>query len=392
MISPKVATRRIDRLLELLSIDGGPGHESAVAEYLTEQALAAGVEAKRVASDAAHKKIGFGERGNLIVKLGGRGMRASRRMLSAHMDTVPLCVGNQPKVDGDWIRGVDPSKALGGDDRSGCAVLLSILCELAESEIEYPPLTFLWSVQEEVGLRGAKNINAAKLGQPSAGFNFDGRSPSTIVTGATGDIGIEITIHGLASHAGVRPEGGTSAAIVFARALHALVEDGWHGQIRKGRQTGTSNVGVLSGGAATNVVMDSLTVRAEVRSHSKTFRAKILKAWRSAFERAAAETVSADGHSASIEWQDELKYEAFALSRTSPVVRMAKAAVKQIGLDPELVVGNGGLDANWLTENGIPTVTFGCGQHGIHTVEEKLHVPSYLQACDLGWHIATSGE
>lgn len=381
---------RLQRLLSLLAVPGGPGDESQVAEAIRGEMLAAGVASSHISFDQAHKKIGAGHCGNMIVKLPGRGMKAPRRMISAHMDTVPLCVGNSPRVDGDWIYGRDPKKALGGDDRAGCAVVLNTVCELATSDVPHPPLTFLFTVQEEVGLRGAKHVSQSKLGNPAIGFNFDGRAPETIVIGATGDVGIDITIRGLASHAGVRPEAGVSAAAVFAKALAELVDGGWHGLIVKGKQAGSSNVGVLNGGAATNVVMDELKIRAEVRSHSPKFRVKIVSVWRKAFEDAAKSVRSVDGVTASIEWHDELKYESFALPRSSDAVKMATAAVKSVGLEPELVIGNGGLDANWLTANGVPIVTFGCGQHGIHTVEEKLHVPSFLNACDLALHLATS--
>lgn len=385
-----LAKSRLNRLLRLLAIPGGPGNEEGVVEFIRAELNAAGLADAAIRTDSAHRKIGHGNIGNLIVKLPARGLKGPRRMLSAHMDTVPLCVGNTPKVDGDWIFGTDKSKALGGDDRAGCAVLLNTLCELLGSDEPHPPLTFLWAVQEEVGLRGAKHVTAASLGNPQLGFNFDGRSPSLIVIGATGDIGIDITIRGLASHAGVCPEAGVSAAALFARALADLDRGGWHGQIAQGKQAGTSNVGVLQGGAATNVVMDELKIRAEVRSHSPAFRKKIVSVWRKAFEDAAAAVKNVDGKAASIEWQDELKYESFALKKSSEVVKLATAAVKSIGMEPEYVIGNGGLDANWLTANGIPTATFGCGQHGIHTVEERLHIPSFMEACELGHALATS--
>lgn len=374
---------RLGRLLRLLETPGGPGEETVVAEVIRDELVKAGVPAKSIRHDTAHKKIGSGQVGNLILRVPGRGIRGERRMLSAHMDTVPLCVGNRPTLAGDWIHGVDQTKALGGDDRSGCAVILNSACELFTSDVPHPPLTFLWTVQEEVGLRGAKQVSLASLGTPKLGFNFDGQSPEKMVIGATGDVGIEITVRGLASHAGVRPEAGVSAASIFAHAVADLTTNGWHGQIRKGRQSGTSNVGVLNGGAATNVVMDELHVRAEVRSHSSRFRERILANWRKAFEKAADRVVSVDGTRGSVAWNDELKYESFRLSRSAPVVRAGTKAIRNMGQAPEFVVGNGGLDANWLVANGIPTVTFGCGQHGIHTVNERLHIPSYLAACDL---------
>jgi tripeptide aminopeptidase len=42
-----------------------------------------------------------------------------------------------------------------------------------------------------------------------------------------------------------------------------------------------------------------------------------------------------------------------------------------------------------MVAHGIPTVTLGCGQQDIHTVNESLHVESFLQACQIGLQLAT---
>ena len=66
--------------------------------------------------------------------------------------------------------------------------------------------------------------------------------------------------------------------------------------------------------------------------------------------------------------------------------------IESLGLDPVLKISNGGLDANWMSAHGVPTVTLGCGQDGIHTVNERLHVDSFLQACAIGLKLATASE
>ncbi|MBM4076240.1 MAG: peptidase M20, partial [Planctomycetes bacterium] len=40
---------------------------------------------------------------------------------------------------------------------------------------------------------------------------------------------------------------------------------------------------------------------------------------------------------------------------------------------------------------GFPTVTLGCGQKDIHTINETLNVPNFLKACQIGMLLA-SGE
>ena len=68
------------------------------------------------------------------------------------------------------------------------------------------------------------------------------------------------------------------------------------------------------------------------------------------------------------------------------------SAVRTCGLEPEPRIINGGLDANWMTAHGLPTVTLGCGQSGIHTVKETLDVGQYLQACRIGLLLASGAE
>jgi tripeptide aminopeptidase len=50
----------------------------------------------------------------------------------------------------------------------------------------------------------------------------------------------------------------------------------------------------------------------------------------------------------------------------------------------KLRTSNGSLDANWLTKNGVPTITFGAGQNAIHTVEEWVNLDDYVD----GWGFA----
>ena len=75
------------------------------------------------------------ETGNLIVDLPGRGAMHNqpRIMFMTHMDTVPLCAGAKPKLTGRKI--VNEAKtALGGDNRAGCGVLVTLAAELAKQD------------------------------------------------------------------------------------------------------------------------------------------------------------------------------------------------------------------------------------------------------------------
>ena len=171
-----------------------------------------------------------------------------------------------------------------------------------------------------------------------------------------------------------------------------MVKNGWHGAIEKGRQAGTSNVGVIHGGEATNVVTDHVEIRAEARSHDPKFRLRIVKEIERAFQRAARQVRNTAGKCGSVKIDGRLDYESFRLPLDEPCVVAAKAAVEAEGREPELAISNGGLDANWLTARGIPTVTLGCGQRNIHTAQEELDIADFHLARRIALRLATGSE
>ena len=112
-----------DRLMRYLAIEGVTGHEKAIGEAIVADLKALGVPDAAIRFDTAHERIPLPtETGNLIVDLPGT--RPGKRLLfSTHLDTVPLCAGAKPRREGDRIVS-DGTTALGGDNRTGCALLV----------------------------------------------------------------------------------------------------------------------------------------------------------------------------------------------------------------------------------------------------------------------------
>ena len=377
---------------EMMAIPGRSGDEVAIMDFICQQLMAAGVAASELKFDDVHRRTPLGGQvGNLVLQFAGT-ERVPRRMISAHVDTVPICVGSRPMRKGGRIVSANRATGLGADDRAGVAVLLCTALAILRNNLPHPPLTFLWAVQEEVGLLGARFVKLNMLGKPRLAFNFDGGSPAKITIGATGGYRMDIDVRGVASHAGGAPADGVSAIAIAALAIADLVKNGWHGQIQKAGSVGTSNVGVIHGGEATNVVTDHVQVRAEARSHDPKFRERIVKEIHAAFQRAADTIRNTAGCGGTVEIDGRLDYEAFRLARDEPCVVAAAAAVKAEGHEPELAISNGGLDANWLTERGIPTVTLGCGQRNIHTSAEELDIAQFHLARRIALRLATGAE
>ena len=387
----------VARLMRFLAVEGVTGQEAAIGKDIVAALKEAGVPARAMRFDKANTRIALPtETGNLIVKLAGRGSlkTAAPILFMTHMDTVPLCAGAQPKLQKRKI--VNAAKtALGGDNRTGCAVLATLAATLMQHKPDHPPLTLLFTVREESGLWGARFLDKADLGGVKMGFNFDGSAANNVIIGAVGADRWEAEIFGRASHAGGAPEKGISATLILSKALASVHADGWFGQVAKKGQTGTSNVGPVSGahggsaGDATNVVTDYVHVAGESRSHDTKFFKQITAAYKSALTDAAKAVTNSEGKAGRVRFKTRTDYYPFRMKETLPVVKRARAAVTALGLQPDVRVANGGLDANWLVRHGIPTVTFGAGQNGAHTVDEWIDVGQFENACELAVQLAT---
>jgi len=116
----------------------------------------------------------------------------------------------------------------------------------------------------------------------------------------------------------------------------------------------------------------------------------ITSAYREAFQLAAKRVRAADDSHADVRFHSRLSYSPFLLGEDCSCVRRALSAARAIGLEPRCVRSNGGSDANWLVAHGVPTITFGAGEHNIHTLAEYVEVREFLLGCRLGLELAVS--
>jgi tripeptide aminopeptidase len=387
----------VDLLVRLLAIDSVTGQEAEIAAAIVEELKKVGVPVTAIRHDTANQRIPLPtEVGNLIVDLPGT-RPGPRLLFSTHLDTVPLCKGAKPRREGDRIVS-DGTTALGGDNGTGCAVLVALAKSLIQHRLPHPPITLLFTVREESGLHGARELDPKDLGGATMGFNVDSTHAAKLTIGAVGQQNWEVAIKGKAAHAGVAPERGISSTLVASVALTEASRGGWFGKVVKPEGRGSSNVGVFGGkdgkpaGDATNVVTDYVHILGEARSTNEAFAARIAQAFGEAFDKARAEVTDAEGATAEVTFHARAAYPPFTLDEAAPAVLRARKAAESIGLEPVTMISNGGLDANWLAGHGVPTVTFGAGQAEIHTVNEYVDIPEFALGCRLAVAIATMSE
>ena len=103
----------LELVMRLMAIPGRSCEESLVAQAVVDELTRIGIPGSAISFDTAHRRTPQpGQVGNLIVRLPGV-RQAPRLMLSAHLDTVPICVGCVPKRRGSVIYSANPHTGLG---------------------------------------------------------------------------------------------------------------------------------------------------------------------------------------------------------------------------------------------------------------------------------------
>jgi tripeptide aminopeptidase len=360
-------------LLELVQIDSVSREERDVAERIKAYCEELGAE---VFIDDAGGKVG-GNSGNVIARFPGTVPTAEPIMMSAHMDTVVPGKGVKPIVEGDIIR-TDGSTVLGGDDKSGCSVIIETIRCLQEQSIPHAPIDAVFSICEEVGLLGAKHLDMSKV-RAKYGLVFDSDDPGFLFTKGPSADHFEIKIFGLESHAGVAPEQGISAIRIAAEAISAM-------KLFRIDDETTANIGVIRGGEATNIITNLVTLRGEARSLDDAKldaqTAHILKCCEDA---AAKYEVTVDGVTtkARVEAHVTREYHAMDVSDDSRVVKLVKEAATRMGLEVKTLASGGGCDANIFNKRGIECANLGTGMRAIHTVKEWLDVKDMYASAEI---------
>ena len=349
-------------LIELIKIDSLSRRERDVALRLQCEMEDLGA---RVLIDDAGDKVG-GNVGNLIAHFPGTVAGAAPLLLSAHMDTVVPGEGILPIRDGDILR-TDGRTVLGGDDKSGVAIICEVLRVIRENGLRCGDVDVVFTICEEAGLIGAKCLDVSRL-RARTGLVLDSDSVGFLFTRAPAANRMEFRVFGLEAHAGVCPERGINAIQVAARGI---------AQMRLGRidHETTANIGVVEGGMAVNIVPNQVVLRGEARSHDPEKLARQTEHMQRCLEDAAACSVlELDGrrHSARIEAKIERDYDRMDVPESAPIVKLVHAAAKNLHLDVKTLATGGGCDANVLNQKGLVVANLSTGMREIHTVNEWL--------------------
>lgn len=360
-------------LLELVRIDSLSRRERACAMRLKREMEQLGGTCH---FDNTAEKV-KGEVGNLIAHFEGTVPGAAPLLICAHMDTVSPGEGVRPIVEGDIIR-TDGTTVLGGDDKSGCAVICEAIHQLREQNIPHGPIDVVFTICEEVGLLGAKNLEL-DLFEAREGLVFDSDSPGLLFVRAPGAQTLSFKVIGYEAHAGMAPERGLSAIKIAAEAIAAM---------RLGRidDETTANLGFIQGGRAINIVPNEVVVRGEARSRNPEKLTAQVNHMIDCFKQAVARaTLTLDGKqiAASLDYSADAQYQAMNIPEDAPIVRKVIEAARRTGRAVNTAATGGGCDANIFNHRGLTVANLGTGMRDIHTVREWLDVKDMVATAEV---------
>ena len=355
--------RILSEFLELVQIDSPSSKEGKIAKVLVEKLEALGLE---VEIDHAGE-IMNGETGNVIATL--KGNREGRTILfSSHMDTVSPGIGVKPIVDEEnGIITSDKTTVLGSDDKAGIAAILEGIRLIKENNIDHADIQVAFSIWEEGGLHGAKNMDYSKINAEMAFVLDSGGSPGEIITQAPAQDAILVKIKGKPAHAGVQPEAGISAIMVASRAINNM------NLLRIDEET-TANIGIVNGGVATNIVMPELEIKAEARSLDEEKLSAQTKHMVETFEQAAKE------FGAEVEITTNRAYAPFTIDKNDEIIELLTKAFANMGVEAKTASTGGGSDTNILNKNGIKAVNLGIGMKKVHTLDEYIAIQDLVDS------------
>jgi tripeptide aminopeptidase len=352
----------LERFARLCEIASPTGSERAVADAVAAELREGGVE---VTEDGAAVPARAGA-GNLIARLPGAGERWL--MLAAHLDTVP----HDAPIEVELQDGVFRSRGdtiLGADNKAAVTVLAEFALRARETPAPVG-LEIVFTVAEEDGLRGAKELELERL-HSSLGFVFDHASPiGEVITAAPTLNQVTAEFEGAEAHAGIRPEDGHSAIEAAAAAVASM---------RLGRldDETTANVGVISGGSATNVVAGACRLEAEARAIDESRAAETTSALVDACTWAASE------HGCDVDVDVAEIFRGYRLASSAPGVRIASEALRRSGHEPREVPTGGGSDANALVARGFECVLLANGTEANHTPAESVAAQRIVEMLDV---------
>lgn len=246
----------------LVDFNSTTGNEADVGEflidYLTEQSFVAERQTLPSSNDSA-------VRFNVVAWPASRQSNSSKVVVTSHLDTVPPYIpysrtGTEPPTAETVIAGRGTVDAKG----SVATQVVALLDLLSTGEVTSDDVMLVYVVGEERtgdGMIYFSNVTSQQPDSPKAAI-FGEPTEGLLACGHKGGLACTVTAHGRSGHSGY-PWLFKSATELLMRAMVRTIDTDLGTSERYGNTT--TNIGILSGGIAINVIPDTATARLVIR-------------------------------------------------------------------------------------------------------------------------------
>jgi glutamate carboxypeptidase len=337
----------IERLVRLESPSTDKAAVDRAGRELASMLRAAGADVESIANDERgdHVRARFDGDGAPVLVLG-------------HFDTVwPVgTLARMPLVrDGDHLCGPGTF-----DMKAGIAIAIAAITILRDHRTARPAVTMMWTSDEEIGSATSRALIEAEARRSRAVLVLEPALPGGgLKTARKGCGQFELTVRGVAAHAGLDPGKGASAIHELAAQIGAIE------QLQDLPRGVSVNVGVISGGSRANVVAEEARAIIDVRAPTRDSAARVESALRALQPARAGTHLILDGG-----------FERPPMERTEGVARLFAVAAEvahALGEDVSEGSAGGGSDGNFTAALGVPTLDgLGAVGDGAHAAHERI--------------------
>ena len=273
--------------------------------------------------------------------------------------------------EGDTLVVTSGDTLLGGDDKAGVAVIMSVLAYLVKNkEVKHHPIAILFTPDEEIG-RGPEHFDAKKFGADYA-YTIDGDYPDHIDIENFNAAHADVTIHGVGIHPGE-----AKGRMVNAISLGVLF-DSMLGQEARPENTdghdGFNHCGSFTGDVS------KAELHYIIRNHDKEkFEAQKKKFLEiKEFIEKKYPTAKID-----LEMGDDYRNMKEIIDEDPRALNHAVEVFKRMGIEPVHAPVRGGTDGATFSFLGCPTPNLGTGSYNHHSRYEFLSVRDFNRMIEI---------
>jgi glutamate carboxypeptidase len=308
-----------------------------------------------------HRQRSFGD--VLETRFGPKTRPRSQKpiLLLGHLDTVwPLAtLSSMPFREAEgrlWGPGVL-------DMKSGVAMAFTAIELLTEAGLLNREIVLLLNSEEEIGSPVSRSITERLASQSAAVYVLEPAQGLACKTARKGTGNWRIDVEGIAAHAGVDFEKGSSAIRELARIVETV--SGWT-DLKRGL---TVSVGLVGGGSKTNVIPAQAWAEIDVRIARKADGPRIARKF-----AALKPALGKSDKRCTLTVAGGINRPLMERTRgTVQLYRQARALAADLGFSLDEAATGGASDGNFTSALGIPTLDgMGAVGEGAHARHESI--------------------